>query len=185
MDFQLPHIKRPVLVFSFVSALVHALPFLFSSNTSVALNWRPGTEPIHTVMVSGTRFNGDQSEQEHKAKHVTKGIAGARQRPASNQESDNGRRHVVGIIQSKLSHLLTYPPMARKQGWEGTVVLWITIQADGKLSQIQLRKSSGYRVLDKSAIDALNAMGQVPELATILNGRNIETRLPVKYRIVG
>jgi periplasmic protein TonB len=45
-----------------------------------------------------------------------------------------------------------YPPQAARQGWQGTVVLRVHVQPDGTASQIEVKQSSGRRVLDEAAI---------------------------------
>lgn len=48
-----------------------------------------------------------------------------------------------------------YPKRARKMGWEGTVVLAFSVDADGNVYDIQVVRSSGYPDLDQAAIAAL------------------------------
>ena len=45
-----------------------------------------------------------------------------------------------------------YPPTARRLGQEGTVVLLIYVQADGKVSDVKIQKSSGFDKLDEAAL---------------------------------
>lgn len=45
----------------------------------------------------------------------------------------------------------TYPRVARKSGWEGTVVLRMLVDESGKPKRIHIRQSSGYQILDRSA----------------------------------
>lgn len=44
-----------------------------------------------------------------------------------------------------------YPKIARSRGWEGSVLLEVSVAADGKVEKITLLQSSGYRALDKAA----------------------------------
>ncbi len=45
-----------------------------------------------------------------------------------------------------------YPGIARKNEWEGVVKLKVFVEKDGVPSQVLIEKSSGYRVLDESAL---------------------------------
>jgi len=45
-----------------------------------------------------------------------------------------------------------YPLLARKRGYQGTVVLEVLVSKDGKAASIQLSRSSGYNILDRAAI---------------------------------
>lgn len=48
-----------------------------------------------------------------------------------------------------------YPWIARLRGYEGVVLLSAEIDADGKVGNLRLKKSSGFAVLDRSALDAV------------------------------
>jgi len=45
-----------------------------------------------------------------------------------------------------------YPLLARKRGYQGTVLLEVLVSKDGKAASIQLSRSSGYNILDRAAI---------------------------------
>lgn len=48
-----------------------------------------------------------------------------------------------------------YPALARKQGWEGTVIMRVLVQADGLPYQVVVEKSSGHKVLDSAASETI------------------------------
>ncbi|MFA4917311.1 MAG: TonB family protein [Syntrophales bacterium] len=48
-----------------------------------------------------------------------------------------------------------YPMIARRNGYEGMVLLSAEVLSDGRAGQVRLKKSSGYAVLDKSALQAV------------------------------
>ena len=45
-----------------------------------------------------------------------------------------------------------YPLLARKRGYQGTVLLEVLVSKDGKAASIKLARSSGYNILDRAAI---------------------------------
>ena len=45
-----------------------------------------------------------------------------------------------------------YPETARQNDWEGRVVLNAVITADGKVKQLTVKRSSGFRLLDQTAL---------------------------------
>lgn len=55
-----------------------------------------------------------------------------------------------------------YPDFAQTQGWEGTVILNVYVQADGKPKEIQIKQSSGRKILDSSAVQAVRRWSFVP-----------------------
>lgn len=48
-----------------------------------------------------------------------------------------------------------YPRMAQIRGYQGTVVLRVLVKSNGTVSKINILKSSGYWVLDKSALSTV------------------------------
>ena len=47
-----------------------------------------------------------------------------------------------------------YPRVAKREGWEGTVVLRMNISADGDVGKVTIQESSGYPALDESAMQS-------------------------------
>ena len=48
-----------------------------------------------------------------------------------------------------------YPALARRRHLVGTVILEVSVSKDGRVEQLEVRESSGYQVLDKSALRAV------------------------------
>jgi len=48
-----------------------------------------------------------------------------------------------------------YPRMARRRGYEGTVVMEVLVNREGKVKDLRLYESSGYPVLDRSAMNSV------------------------------
>jgi protein TonB len=107
-----------------------------------------------------------------KAKTDRKENAGIpNQSPSSNQGQQSSR--VVGQQRnssktqdsSLLSVLATplykenrqplYPPLARKRGQQGKVVLQVLVEASGRVGDLKITQTSGYPSLDKAALDAV------------------------------
>jgi protein TonB len=82
-----------------------------------------------------------------------------------------------------LNHHFKYPHLARLRSWEGTVLLDLQIETDGRISRITLAQSSGYTLLDNNAIATLHRIGNVSGAAQWLEGSDMELQLPVIYRL--
>ena len=48
-----------------------------------------------------------------------------------------------------------YPRMARRRGYEGTVLIKVLVNRDGKVNEVKVIQSSGYDVLDRSALNTV------------------------------
>lgn len=55
-----------------------------------------------------------------------------------------------------------YPARATQMGWSGTVILRVRVSADGTAQNVSVKKSSGHKVLDDSAITAVKKWTFVP-----------------------
>ncbi len=73
-----------------------------------------------------------------------------------------------------LAHI-TYPPMARRLGWQGAGLFRLDVQRR-RIVRVSALASTGYRLLDRAV---LNGLRDVPEL-DIADGRY---RLPVEFRL--
>lgn len=103
---------------------------------------------------------------------------------AEDRSAVAARNQMPGLLQTRLSRHLVYPPLARERGWEGTVWLGLRVESDGRLDDIRLERSSGHAVLDHSALNSLRRIGHLVEARTWLDGRSIDVQLPVVYRLI-
>lgn len=55
-----------------------------------------------------------------------------------------------------------YPQFAREQGWEGTVVLRIRVNQGGSVDSVKTQKSSGFPILDESAVQSVKSWIFIP-----------------------
>ena len=55
-----------------------------------------------------------------------------------------------------------YPPLARRMGEEGRVMLRVYVEASGLASKVEIRTSSGSERLDQAALEAVKRWKFVP-----------------------
>lgn len=68
-------------------------------------------------------------------------------------------RFIVDHIRKRLC----YPILARKNGWQGTVVVSFVINQDGTVRELQVVRSSGIAILDKNALKTVQQAGPFPK----------------------
>jgi len=75
-----------------------------------------------------------------------------------------------------------YPRIARRRGYSGTVVLKVSVSEDGYAEDVRVFSSSGYRVLDESAVAAVSEW--LFEPGTI-NGSpvSMSVKVPVRFTL--
>ena len=55
-----------------------------------------------------------------------------------------------------------YPPEARERGYQGEVLLKVEVLVNGRVGQIEINKSSGYEILDQSALSTVKRWRFIP-----------------------
>lgn len=95
------------------------------------------------------------------------------------QASAEIKRH----IQTRLAEHFRYPLMAKRRGYQGTVTLNFHIKSNGQLEKILIGKSSGYGILDRSALAALLKVNKLENIEQWLQGQGINMILPVRYQL--
>ncbi|MEO0171604.1 MAG: energy transducer TonB, partial [candidate division WOR-3 bacterium] len=84
------------------------------------------------------------------------------------QVKGGGAIEIEGCIQGKVVRKVKpeYPLRARREGWQGVVVVEVVLSSNGTIKNLELVKSSGYDILDRAAISAIQGWqfsSNVPE----------------------
>jgi TonB family protein len=84
------------------------------------------------------------------------------------QVKGGGAIEVEGCIAGKVVRKVKpeYPVRARREGWQGVVVVQIVLSSNGTIKSLNLLKSSGYDILDRAAVEAIRGWqfsSNVPE----------------------
>jgi len=101
---------------------------------------------------------------------------------------DGGHDTLANQLQLRVRGLLAeqfrYPPLARRNGWEGRVELLLALDHDGGIHALRVARSSGYAILDEDALETVKRIGSRPETRAELGGCDCELRVPVLYRLI-
>jgi protein TonB len=83
------------------------------------------------------------------------------------------------IISKLVREHLEYPYLARRMGWEGEVLLFFRLNPTGEVEELKVLKSSGFEVLDKSAVNAVKrASKHFPRPKQI-----VLIKLPIQFKL--
>jgi len=66
--------------------------------------------------------------------------------------------YILALLRKKLE----YPAQAKRMRWTGRVVLRFDVETDGRATNIRIENSSGYKVLDDSAAEAVRLAAPFP-----------------------
>ena len=87
------------------------------------------------------------------------------------------QRRAAARAQRRLAEHVFYPQEAIDRGLEGDVRLLVTLDGDGRITDVQIAASSGHVVLDQAALQAARSLGALPG-----TGRS-EIFLPVRFQL--
>jgi protein TonB len=75
-----------------------------------------------------------------------------------------------------------YPALARRRGYQGTVLLKVLVNAGGRAAQVTLARSSGFDILDRGAVKSVSGWRFEPARR---NGQPIDmwVEVPVRYAL--
>jgi TonB family protein len=77
--------------------------------------------------------------------------------------------------------LPTYPPLARLRGYQGVAVLLVEVLADGRVGQVEISRSTGHEILDRTALDTVRSWKFEPGRR---EGRPVAMSVAVPVRFV-
>lgn len=85
-------------------------------------------------------------------------------------------------LHRRIIELRHYPSTARLNGWEGKVVLKVSIRQDGHLKDVEVVKSSGHESLDQAAMEAVRRACPL-HMKHELTAPMVVLHLPVSYSL--
>jgi TonB family protein len=200
--------KSPLLVFLGLSVATHATLLTWHD---VATDLPTRGQQIQVSLLSGERQvtvsasrPGDNGSSSKKSvEQEVPSAATVDQRISNGHDPNVGDKESASIaslpqqavtplsgeqISQEIHRLLaarfTYPPLALRQGYQGQVLVAVSIEANGKIASATLARSSGYRILDLAAVESVLAIHRVPQLQQWLRGRSISINVPVDYRLI-
>ena len=85
-------------------------------------------------------------------------------------------------VMAALNQEKNYPPIARRMEYEGITTLSLRLSREGKLIEVKLIKSSGYRILDREAFRMVHAV-HFPSLPSNYKQSFASFLLPVVFSL--
>lgn len=89
---------------------------------------------------------------------------------------------LMNTLRTRLEDVKTYPAPAKVNQWQGRVVIQVSIQPDGRITNAEIQQSSGYPALDLAALETLQAASPL-RLAHGLDGRSVVMLVPISYEL--
>jgi protein TonB len=172
-------IKR-VIVGALISGGIHCAVFFSSFPLTPALDVQeiPGS-----IEVSLAAPRQQPSPQEPESTSPRQEVKASKLPPSPIREDDATETKqpdkrgdsALAIPHQEENPKPSYPELARRRGYEGTVRLKVEVLASGKVGRIWVKKSSGYEILDRSALKTVKdwrfipaRFGNIPVKSTVI-----------------
>jgi len=156
------------------------------------VNQKDVEEQPQTQVISPNKIKTQDNNQLDISKDTINQISVANQvSPKQNLPSESKSEDIVqtqnatqsiskadyAFLRKLIEKHLTYPYLARRNGYEGTVVVSFILQ-DASIKNISIVKSSGYSILDKSAVDAIK---KIEPLVNIR--KDVKIVIPINFSL--
>ncbi|MCU0834962.1 MAG: energy transducer TonB [Chromatiaceae bacterium] len=87
----------------------------------------------------------------------------------------------LSALQQAIARHRFYPKAARQDGIEGTVTLSFVIEADGRITGVQIASASGSALLDQAGLETLARLGRFRPIPPELGRDRWPLRVPIRF----
>lgn len=101
--------------------------------------------------------------------------------PAAGTHDDDPRDAIRSHLREFIIRNKIYPALAKRKGWHGDVSLVLSVTPQGRITTIQLARSSGYKILDDNALGLIRKAPPVP-IASLGHNLAIDVDLEISYQ---
>lgn len=85
-------------------------------------------------------------------------------------------------FRERVADALVYPLGAQRQGLKGTVELYVRLEANGRVSDVRVVRSSSHEILDQAALETMRRVGPLP-FPESLPRRPLLIRIPLVFQL--
>jgi len=94
------------------------------------------------------------------------------------------KQRILKHVNTEIKKYIVYPTMARKRGWAGLVMIGFQLSDAGLIRNVHLFKSSGFPILDQSALNAFQQISHI-QFIDAIPAKNINIlHLPIEFQLI-
>ena len=91
-------------------------------------------------------------------------------------------KYALGI-QEKISSAIAYPYEAQEKNWCGVVRLTLVLNKEGTLTDVKVKKSSGYPVFDQDSVNTAQILASYAPFPAAIKSEMLEVTISIVYSI--
>jgi len=132
---------------------------------------------------SKTKRMGEHQKPTPLQKKLTKPAKKKQIAETKDHQNSATKAYVISRIHYEIKNHFRYPMLARRNGWQGKVILGLSVNSQGSIKNAHIKVSSGYRILDNSALKALIKVKKIHNIENWNYLNQHEFVIPVIYRL--
>lgn len=101
-----------------------------------------------------------------------------------NAGQENEKAKYLKRVRDQILAKKRYPKIAKVLKKQGVVDIYFEVSYPKNLSNIQIQKGSGHAILDKSALETIEALNDLPEMPSFLKSEVLKVAIPIKYELL-
>jgi TonB family protein len=148
------------------------------TNTSL-----PNIESNKKIIPSTSPSKKQLAEKNNTKLNPDKKITNINLHKTSPNTSKNNKALLIRQVKSEISHHFDYPMFARRKGWQGIVLLEFNVSNVGIINNIEIKKSSGYEILDQAAEKSLSHVQRINVALNMDLPLNTRLQVPIVYQL--
>lgn len=87
------------------------------------------------------------------------------------------------LLADAISKYKQYPKIAQMRGWQGLIIIELQLNPQGGVIYSQIKKSSGYDVLDQEALEMIKRASPFPQPPEALRNKNFTVLVPIAFKL--
>ncbi|MDH5445932.1 MAG: TonB family protein [Gammaproteobacteria bacterium] len=179
------HAHHRMMLFVILSLLVHMVWLISSQTYSINVPIQDDSQIAIQIIKNPQSKLKKEIQAISKLQHNAAAENKKQQNTSETRSKNNqvAKAKLLGQLRKNIQHYFTYPALAQQRGWQGKVIIGFEVNSMGNIHKFHIKQSSGYDILDNSALNTLNLIGQLDVKSRELNGQLLE--IPVIYQLEG
>lgn len=98
-------------------------------------------------------------------------------------EIDTAYEGYGNTLWNAISKYKKYPRIAQMRGWQGEVIVELSLDGNGKLKSKRIIQHSGYDSLDQQALEMVDKAAPFPAPPEALRGSSFTIKVPIPFKL--
>lgn len=108
---------------------------------------------------------------------------GASATPGNDPRAKRQEADYFALVSAHLNRRKVYPAGARQARQQGVVTVRFTVDRNGNVSGVSIKRSSGHELLDNATLELLQRVAPLPRMPSSMQRDSVTLSLPIDYSL--